>query len=71
MVFEICRETFKIRFKAASVCFGLHIIEFSCRHGGDGGSTWAKFDGNICPVIIQKYIPFILYCEVCCCLHVK
>ena len=26
---------------------------------------------SICPVIMQKYLPFITYCEVCCCLHVK
>ena len=47
-------------------------MQFSCKHGGDGVSTRAKFDGHICPVIMQKYIsPFIMYCEVCCCLHVK
>ena len=23
------------------------------------------------PVIMQKYLPFIIYCEVCCGLHVK
>ena len=44
---------------------------FSCKHGGDGVSTWAKFDGHIYPVIRQKYLPFIMYFEVCCCLHVK
>ena len=44
-------------------------VQFSCKHGGDGVSTWAKFDVHI---IMQKYIsPFIMYCEVCCCLHVK
>ena len=33
----------------------------------------AKFDGIIyhcCPVTMQKYPVFIMYCEVCYCLHV-
>ena len=38
-------------------------IYFSCKHGGDEVSTWAKFDGHIYPVIRQKYLPFIIYCE--------
>ena len=38
----------------------------------DDVSTWAKFEGHIyheCPM--QKYFPFIMYCEVSCCLHLK
>ena len=33
-------------------------------------STWAKFDGHIYHgyPVMQKYLPFIMYCEVCCCL---
>ena len=36
-------------------------------------STWAKFDGHIYHgyPVMPKYLPFIMYCEVCCCLHVK
>ena len=46
-------------------------MSFSCKHGGDEVSTWAKFDGHNYPVIVQKYLHYIMYCEVCCCLHVK
>ena len=45
-------------------------MQFSCKYGGEGVSTWAKFDGRIYPVIMQKYLPFFMYCEVCCCLHI-
>ena len=34
-------------------------IEFSCKHGGEGVSTWAKFDGHIYPFIMQKYLPLL------------
>ena len=37
-----------------------------------GVSTWAKCEGHIyhrCPML--KYLPFIMYCEVCCCLQKK
>ena len=49
-------------------------MQLSCKHGGDEVGTWAKFDGHIyhCyPVIMQKYPPIIMYCEVSCSLHVK
>ena len=36
-------------------------MKFSCKHGGDGVSTWAKFDGPICPVIMQKYISLCFF----------
>ena len=66
-VFEIIwRETCKIHLWVYVV-----VYKFSCKHGGDGVGTWTKFDGHIYPVIMQKYLPFITYCEVCCCLHVK
>ena len=28
-------------------------------------------DDYIYPVIMQKYLPFTMYCEVCCCLRIK
>ena len=31
-----------------------------------GLSTWTKLDGYIYPVIMQKCLPFVMYCEVCC-----
>ena len=35
-------------------------MQFSCKCGVYGVSTWAKFDGRICLVIMQKYIlPFL------------
>ena len=45
-----------------------HITQVS-----DVVSTWAKFDGHIYHgyPVMQKYLPFIMYYEVCCCLHVK
>ena len=36
-------------------------MKFSCKHGGDGVSTWTKFNGHICPIIMQKYYLYLLY----------
>ena len=43
--------------------------------GSDGVSIWAKLDGYIntqaVSYSVQKYFPIIMYCEVCCCLHIN
>ena len=36
-------------------------MQFSCKHGGDGVSTLAMFNGHICPVIMQKYMYPLCY----------
>ena len=50
-------------------------MQFSCKHGGGGVSTWAKFDGHICPCYYANvYIPLyyvlrgllLFICEVYC-----
>ena len=63
---EILRETWKRYFNNLWACVVVykHVTQF------DGVSTWAKFEGHHrCPML--KYLPFLMYCEVCCCLHVK
>ena len=41
--------------------------------GGDGVSIWSKLDGCIniqaLSSSVLKYLPVIMYCKVCCCLH--
>ena len=55
---------------AVGICCCLKIFNSVLSMVVDGVSTWAKLDGYICPVIMQKYLPFIMCCEVCCCLHI-
>ena len=31
-----------------------------------GLSTWTKLNGYTYPVIMQKCLPFVMYCEDCC-----
>ena len=42
-------------------------MQFSCKQSGEEVSTWA----NLMVVSYAKVPPFIIYYEVCCCLHIK
>ena len=69
MVFEILEETW-------CECLSLLTnMSLKCKNESDGVSTWSKLYGRTYkhyPVMCRSlHLPIVMYCEVCCCLHVK
>ena len=44
-----------------------------CDNGSDGISAQSKFDGHTLKLFLlcRELFSYVMYCEVCCCLHVK